>query len=119
MTTAAPLARYGAMWTARDASGSATARQLHHVPGHDRGVSEQWAATLLREPPVVDSAGDVLGADRYLDAMALGGRLEEFLHNIYTSDTRQLVYGSPFETEVVRACVEDGRLVFLDGPPAR
>jgi hypothetical protein len=35
MTTAAPLARYGAMWKARVASGSATALQLHHVRGHD------------------------------------------------------------------------------------
>jgi hypothetical protein len=31
---AEPLARYGAMWRARVASGSATI-QLHHVPGHD------------------------------------------------------------------------------------
>jgi hypothetical protein len=34
MTTAAPLARYGAMWRARVASGSATA-ELHHHLGHD------------------------------------------------------------------------------------
>jgi hypothetical protein len=35
MTTAAPLARYGAMWKARVASGSATT-ELHHVQGHDQ-----------------------------------------------------------------------------------
>ena len=34
MTAAAPLARYGAMATARIASGSATT-ELHHAPGHD------------------------------------------------------------------------------------
>ena len=34
MTAASPLARYGAMWRARVASGSATI-QLHHLPGHD------------------------------------------------------------------------------------
>jgi hypothetical protein len=35
MTTAAPLARYGAMWKARVASGFAAAGELHHAPGHD------------------------------------------------------------------------------------
>jgi hypothetical protein len=35
MTTAKPLARYGAMWRARVATGSATT-ELHHAAGHDR-----------------------------------------------------------------------------------
>jgi hypothetical protein len=35
MTTATPLARYGAMWKARVASGYATPADLHHVQGHD------------------------------------------------------------------------------------
>jgi len=35
MTTATPLARYGAMLKARVASGSAAAGQLHHAWGHD------------------------------------------------------------------------------------
>jgi hypothetical protein len=37
MTAAAPLARYGAMWKARVASGSATT-ELHHHQGHDLAV---------------------------------------------------------------------------------
>jgi hypothetical protein len=38
MTAAQPLARYGAMWKARVASGSATL-ELHYFLGHDRNSS--------------------------------------------------------------------------------
>ena len=38
MTTASPLARYGALREARYASGEATAQELHHVRGHDPSV---------------------------------------------------------------------------------
>jgi len=45
MTTAKPLARYGAMG-ARVASGFAPSRQLHHLLGHDRPA--WWAASRSR-----------------------------------------------------------------------
>ncbi len=41
MTTAAPLARYGAIWKARVASGSATVQQLQHHQGHDRNHDQK------------------------------------------------------------------------------
>ena len=47
MTTATPLARYGAMLKARVASGSAAAGQLHHAWGHDRACrSSRWFFVL-------------------------------------------------------------------------
>jgi O-antigen biosynthesis protein WbqV len=45
---AKPLARYGAMWRARVASGSATAAELHHVPGHDPPSGSPTTAEPMR-----------------------------------------------------------------------
>ena len=53
MTTAEPLARYGAMWKARVASGSATV-ELHHLLGQDRVVASWiagWALSRGVAPP--------------------------------------------------------------------
>lgn len=49
MTTATPLARYGAMRKARVASGYATAGELHHVRGHDlAGLNDPECASGTR-----------------------------------------------------------------------
>jgi hypothetical protein len=45
-----PLARYGAMWRARFASGSATT-QLHHHQGHDRLARANVGAIDWRDWP--------------------------------------------------------------------
>ena len=53
MTAAAPLARYGAMWRARVASGSATA-ELHHHLGHDPSVCDGVGQRELVAPAEID-----------------------------------------------------------------
>ncbi len=50
MTTAKPLARYGAMGKARVASGFATTGELHHVPRHDRQKQLSRSGRLKGHP---------------------------------------------------------------------
>ncbi|PZO32824.1 MAG: hypothetical protein DCE92_13835 [Alphaproteobacteria bacterium] len=53
MTTASPLACYGALREARYASGEATAQELHHVQGHDPDASQHGPQrTFIQEIPL-------------------------------------------------------------------
>ena len=60
MTTAAPLARYGAMWKARVARGSATVQQLHQHQGHDQIMTKSKLLRMDNVGIVVESLDDAI-----------------------------------------------------------
>jgi predicted transcriptional regulator len=108
---AQPLARYGAMWRARFASGSATT-QLHHALGHDLGLTA----------PLKSMTARIVSA--YLEGNTVSvDDLPALIREIYRSLSgepileRSSAVAAVTRAQIRKSITADGLVSFEDGRP--